>query len=75
MVEVGARGGGFGVCAEPGVDVEVEVGDGGVTGGIVLVVGVGFGGGVGFELNPVEMLDAILGVGIDEGVEVAVVEA
>lgn len=39
------------------------------------MVGVGFGGGVGFELNPVEMLDAILGVGIDEGVEVAVVEA
>ena len=75
MVEVGAWGGGFGVCAKPGVDVEVQTGDGGVAGGIVLVVGVGFGWRVGFELDPVEILDAILGIGIDEGVEIAVVEA
>ena len=75
VVEVGAWGGGFGVGAEPGVDVEVEVGDGGVTGRSVLVVGVGLGRGIGFELDPVEMLDAVLGVGIDEGVEIAIVEA
>jgi hypothetical protein len=40
-----------------------------------LVVSIGFGWRVGFELDPVEMLDAAVSVGIDEGEEIAVVEA
>jgi len=69
---VGAGVGLFAGGAGPGVYKEVEAADDGVARRIIGVGEVGLRWEIAFELNPIEMLDAVLRVGFDEGVEFAV---
>ena len=58
----------FVVAANPGIDIEVHAADGGVRRRIVGVVQVGLARKIALELYPVELLNLLLLVGVNEGV-------
>ena len=75
MFAVGAGVGLFARGERPSVHEEVETANGGVARRIVSVSEFGLGWEIAFELNPIEMLNIFLRVGIDEGVKFAVGDA